>query len=36
VSLETLRKRLTRGRAELARRLAADPELVAMLKGTDA
>ncbi len=32
VSLETLRKRLTRARAELARRLAADPELVSMLK----
>jgi RNA polymerase sigma-70 factor (ECF subfamily) len=32
VSLETLRKRLTRARSELARRLAADPELVAMLK----
>jgi RNA polymerase sigma-70 factor (ECF subfamily) len=32
VNLETLRKRLTRARAELARRLAADPELVAMLK----
>jgi RNA polymerase sigma-70 factor (ECF subfamily) len=33
VSVETIRKRLTRGRSELARRLAADPELVAMLKG---
>jgi len=32
VSLETLRKRLTRARSELARRLAADPELVEMLK----
>jgi RNA polymerase sigma-70 factor (ECF subfamily) len=36
VSLETLRKRLVRARQELARRLAADPELVAMLRGGDA
>ncbi len=33
VSVETLRKRLVRARQELARRLKADPELVAMLRG---
>ncbi|MCB9597980.1 MAG: sigma-70 family RNA polymerase sigma factor [Sandaracinaceae bacterium] len=33
ISLETLRARLKRARAELARRLRADPELVASLRG---